>query len=288
MVIATKQEQTKFWQVPEADNLELLRATYIRHHFSRHIHETFAIGVIQQGAEVFDYRGTTHIAPAGSIVLINPGEPHTGHAADPSGWTYRMLYPPVGLLQRSVVEAMRGVPAIAFPEPIVHDPILVGWMVRSHQALEVAAPQLEQESRLLWVLTQVVARHAETRPRLRSPGKETRSIQQVRQYLEAHYAENISLEELAAIANLSPFYLLRVFRQQVGLPPHGYLNQVRLRQAKHLLMKGWAIAQVAHQTGFADQSHLTRQFKRTWGITPGQYQQQRNSVQDGGARLPLL
>ena len=79
------QETVKFWQVPEADDLELLRATYIRHSFARHTHDTFAVGVIQQGTEVFAYRGATHGAPKGSVVLINPGEPHTGHAADASG-----------------------------------------------------------------------------------------------------------------------------------------------------------------------------------------------------------
>ncbi|MBE9155910.1 AraC family transcriptional regulator [Nodosilinea sp. LEGE 06152] len=270
-------ETVKFWQVPEADDLELLRATYIRHSFARHTHDTFAVGVIQQGTEVFAYRGATHRAPTGSVVLINPGEPHTGHAADASGWTYRMLYPAVSLLQRSIAETVAG--AIYFPEPVVHDPSLRGWMLRSHQALEQNVPRLEQDSRLLWTFAQLVARHADQQPRWRSPGRETRAIAQAREYLEAHYSENVSLDELAAIAHLSPFYFLRVFRQQVGLPPHGYLNQVRLRQAKRLLGQGRAIATVAHLTGFADQSHLTRQFKRTWGVTPGQYQQ-RNFVQD--------
>jgi AraC-like DNA-binding protein len=73
------------------------------------------------------------------------------------------------------------------------------------------------------------------------------------------------------VANLSPFYLLRTFRDRIGLPPHGYLNQVRLIRAKKLLSQGCQISQVAHEIGFADQSHLTRQFKRMFGVTPGQY-----------------
>lgn len=277
-------ETVKFWQVPEVDNLELLRATYIRHSFARHTHNTFAVGVIQQGTEVFAYRGATHRASTGSVVLINPGEPHTGHAADASGWTYRMLYPAVSLLQRSIAET--GVGAIYFPEPVVQDPILRGWMLRSHQALEHNAPRLEQNSRLLWTFAQLITRHGERRPPWRALGHEPRSIAQAREYLEAHYSENPTLEDLAAIAHLSPFYFLRVFRQQVGMPPHSYLNQVRLQQAKRLLGEGRAIAAVAHLTGFADQSHLTRQFKRTWGITPGQYQQG-NFVQDRGDHSTL-
>lgn len=73
-----KREQVKFWLQPEWDNLELLHATYITHAFARHVHETFAIGVIEKGAEAFSYRGGKHIAPAGSIVVINPQEVHTG------------------------------------------------------------------------------------------------------------------------------------------------------------------------------------------------------------------
>ncbi|RMF65685.1 MAG: AraC family transcriptional regulator, partial [Cyanobacteria bacterium J069] len=86
-------EQVKFWRDPRFGNLDLLHAHYVTHTFSRHAHETYAIGVILDGAEAFHYRGETHVAPAGSIVAIHPGELHTGHAAAADGWTYRMLYP---------------------------------------------------------------------------------------------------------------------------------------------------------------------------------------------------
>jgi AraC-like DNA-binding protein len=94
----------------------------------------------------------------------------------------------------------------------------------------------------------------------------------VREYLEAQYTENISLDAIARIANLSPFYLIRTFRKCTGLPPHEYLTQIRIARAKTLLAQGNAISQVADNTGFADQSHLTRYFKRIVGVTPGQYQ----------------
>jgi AraC-like DNA-binding protein len=269
-----RQEKVRFWRVPDLVNLELLQATYITHSFSRHIHETYAIGVIQQGTEAFSYRGEHYNAPANHVVAIHPGETHTGHAATSDGWKYSMLYPDVSLLQRSIAELSPDPGVVPFfPNPVMFDPLLAGWLLRLHRALSESAPRLEQESRLLWTFAQMVVRHADLKVKSVHIGKESDAVQQVREYLEAHYTENVSLEELAAIANLSPFHLLRTFRHQVGLPPHSYLNQVRLIRAKRLLAIGDSISTVAQQVGFADQSHLTRQFKRMWGFTPGQYQQ---------------
>jgi AraC-like DNA-binding protein len=266
-------EQVKFWRKPQFGNLELLHARYITHAFSRHTHDTYAIAVIEQGAEEFAYRGETYITPAGDIAIINPGEVHTGHAADETGWTYRVLYPDPSILVQAACEASGRKQEIPFfPTPVIQDKQLAQLLWRLHTALEGLTSKLEQDSRLLWTLAQLITRHADSRPNLKSVGNESHSVKRVRDYLEANYTENVTLEQLSAIANLSPFYLLRTFHKQVGLPPHGYLNQVRLVRAKCLLSQGWQISQVAQQTGFADQSHLTRQFKRMVGVTPGQYQ----------------
>jgi AraC-like DNA-binding protein len=265
-------EQVKFWRSPQFADLELLHARFITHSFCRHTHNTYAIGVIQRGAEEFTYRGSTHVAEAGSIALINPGEPHDGHAASEGGWMYRMLYPDVSILQQAMADLWRSPNIPYFPHPVIQDEYIKGLLLRLHITLEASPCQLEQDSRMVWTMAQLIARHAGDRPTFKTIGKESNPIQLVQDYLETHYAENPSLEELAAIANLSPFYLLRTFRKQVGLPPHGYLNQVRLNRAKRLLAQGKPISDVAQETGFADQSHLTRQFKRMTGVTPGQYQ----------------
>lgn len=287
-------EQAKFWRwsspslhhAAQPAGLDLLHAHYVTHSFSRHIHDTFAIGVIVQGAEGFAYRGSTHVAPAGSVVLINPGEVHTGYAAVESGWTYRMLYPDVCILEHASREAMgHSVTMPYFPQPIVQDELTRGLLWRLHLALEQEAPLLELDSRMLWTMAQLIMRHGDTRAEPSTLPSEPSAVQRVREYLDAQFAENPSLDELAAIANLSPFHLLRCFRRQVGLPPHEYLTQRRLTQARRLLRLGHPILEVAHVTGFADQSHLTRQFKRVVGVTPGCYQRQSKIVQDSHATL---
>jgi AraC-like DNA-binding protein len=275
------QEQTKFWLAHDLGNFEVLRATYFRHSFSRHTHEGFAIGVIERGGEAFYYRGAMHVAPAGSIIVINPGEIHTGHAASEAGWSYRMLYPDASLLQQvatDVTGRQRNIPF--FPAPIFHDASLAALIHRLHLTLEAPTSSLERESGLVQTFAQLITRYADDRPQLRMAGKERHPVQRVRAYLEEHYAENVSLEQLAGIANLSPFHLLRVFHAETGLSPHLFLTHIRIARAKALLLRGRPIAQIALETGFVDQSHFTRQFKRQVGITPGQYAPGSKNVQD--------
>lgn len=265
-------EQAKLWAADDLGGLELLRATYVTHSFSRHAHEEFAIGVVEDGAQAFRYRGATHTTPPGGIILVNPGETHTGHAAVESGYTYRMLYPDADLLRQAASELVgreKGVPS--FSAPVVRDGRLAEFVRRLHVALESSNSALERGSLLLWTLAQLVARHADSRALARSVGNEHVAVERAREYLETHYAENVSLDQLSYVANLSPFHLLRVFRNATGLPPHAYHLGVRIARAKGLLLAGLPIARVAAETGFADQSHLTKSFKRLWGYTPGEY-----------------
>jgi AraC-like DNA-binding protein len=270
--ISGLQEQTKFWQAQDLGKLDLLRATYITHSFSRHVHQGYAIGVIERGAETFYYRGGNHTAPAGSIVVINPGEVHTGQAVNEKGWTYRMLYPNVALVQQAALQVSERWQTIPdFPQPVIWDQQLVSLIRHLHRILETSVDSLERESSFISILAQLVTRHAENRYRPRSITHEPQAIQQAREFIDAHHAENISLEQLAGLSALSPFHFVRLFREATGLPPHAYLTQVRIEKAKILLSQDWPIAQVGAEVGFVDQSHFTRRFKRIVGITPGQY-----------------
>jgi AraC-like DNA-binding protein len=213
------------------------------------------------------------------VAVINPGEPHTGHAVADIGWTYRMFYLDPAVLQQAASQVAgrpRDIPF--FPADVIWDDELARLLWQLHSTLETFdPPRLEQESRLLWILARVVLRHADDRPALSGIGREDRSVQQIREFIEDHYTQDISIKQLAQLAFFSPFHLIRVFREATGMPPHAYLTQVRVTRAKQLLAQGRPIAQVALETGFVDQSHLNRYFKRIVGVTPGQYSK---SVQD--------
>jgi len=264
-------ERIKFWRVRDLRNLELLSATQERR-FPRRIHDRFEISVIESGAERLWYRGRSYTAPAGSVVVISPGEAYAAQAVDEAGWSYRAFYPSAADVKDAASEALEGkVATPSFSSPVIHDEYLSGIIRELHILLESPNSALAVDTYACRAAVQLVTRHADNSPAVAAAGKEHRAVTLARDFIQEHYQQNIGLGQLACLAGLSPFRLVRTFTKEVGLPPHAYLNQVRVNRAKQLLENGQPIAQVAYETGFADQSHLTRHFKRLLGLTPGQY-----------------
>jgi AraC-like DNA-binding protein len=259
--------------------LQLLRASFHARTFPRHSHEGYGVGVIEQGALGFYYRGENVVAPMGRINTVNPDEVHTGQSATELGWSYRMFYCTSDFLQRLSLDIFgRPVPVPFFTAGVIDDPDLAGLIQETHVQLgDERATRLKQETLLLMMFSRLIDRHTYEPPTAGRIGLESASIRRVIDYLDAHCAEDLSVATLAGIACLSPYHFIRVFARQTGLTPHAWLMQLRARKAQQLLRRGLAIADVAAQTGFADQSHLTKTFKRILGYTPGQL---RNSVQD--------
>lgn len=158
-----------------------------------------------------------------------------------------------------------------FPGPELRDTALSLIFQHLYAGLTASASQLEQQELLLEALAHLLLSHAEDRVEPQRLGWEHPAIRRVKAYLAEHYAEDVSLEVLANVANLSAFHLTRVFRQANGLPPHAYQIQLRMSQARRLLAQGFSVSYVANETGFFDQTHFTNQFKRHVGVTPGTY-----------------
>lgn len=268
----SQQEHIRLFRVDEFHNLEMQAVTYVTHAFPRHWHETFVLQVVEAGADAFYCAGGNYVAERGSIVVLNPGEVHTGRPAGDAPLMYRSFYPAPSLME-SVLAGTEvrsgGVPL--FPTPVIQDPLLANRLVEAHRALESGTEPLHSHPLFVDALSQLILRHA----RHASPGDLARgergTIRRVKQFLFEHYAEKITLDQLAKIAGLSPYHLLRTFEHVVGLPPYAFLTNVRVERAKRLLRRGWPIAQVAQESGFYDQSHFTRHFKRIVGVTPGRY-----------------
>lgn len=259
--------------------LQLLHARFHRQTFPRHSHEGYGVGVIEAGALGFFYRGENLVAPAGRINTVNPGEVHTGQAMTEQGWTYRMFYFSDEFLQRmSEGVAGRPVPLPFLTHGVIDDPELADLIRQTHILLgnQQAAP-LEQDTLLLTLFARLLARHTYEPPAMAAVGAEPTAVRRVIDYLDAHCGEELRIDTLAGIACLSPYHFIRVFARHTGLTPHAWLMQHRTRKARQLLEQGVAIADAAAQTGFTDQSHLTKSFKRLLGYTPGQL---RNCVQD--------
>ena len=270
---AMRQECTIYTHAPDLYGMELLHARYITHRFQRHVHDGYAIGVIMRGAETFYYRGDPNvIAPHGTVVIVNPNEVHTGEAVTEDGWQYRMFYPGITFM-RTLAYELTGQwwDTPHFPEAIVHDNLLRSQLVALHRAVISSSETLERQSLAREAFGSLLLRHATNQANPLKAGDERETVRMVRDLIEDRLTENVSLDELAAHAAMSPYHMLRVFRKATGMPPHVYRTQQRLIRAKALLNAGVPIVEVAAQTGFTDQSHLTRRFKRAYGIPPGEY-----------------
>jgi AraC-like DNA-binding protein len=277
----------KLWRLPHVSGVEFIRAAAITQPLPKQFHEEFVIGTMEHGAHEMFYRGATYIAAPGSLILAQPGEITACGPTPGAGRTFRAIHAPPRLLQDiATALADRPTPMPVFPNLLVSTTYFTTWFLRIHARLEAPTSHLERSSLLHNLLAQLVLSYATMPPTLPPLKHERGPIRRVRNYLHDHYADDVTLEELARLANLSPFHLNRVFRQTVGIPPHAYQIQVRLEHAKALLAAGVPIKQIATQVGFFDQSHLTYHFKRVLGFTPGTYQhhmvQDRKNFQDTG------
>lgn len=275
-------EFVTFKASPHLPGVELYSARLVDHAFSPHVHDGYSLGAIEAGVERFRYQGQEHIAPAGTLVLLNPDELHTGQAEVDSGWTYQMLYiEPDTLLQMTGSEAF-------FPDAAVHDPVLANAYRKTFRQMWNAPDDIAFLSGFTHLVDVVVARYGRNARDVQptSPRERQRmaGMQRVIDCIEAHLDETLSIETLAAEAGLSVFHFVRSFSATFHATPHQYLQARRAARAKSLLARRVTPSDAAAAAGLTDQSHLNRWFKRAYGVTPAQYQQQIGTRPQGYVR----
>jgi len=273
------------WRPRDLARLELQRGFAVDRIVPRHWHEEYQFCLIQSGPGELTYRGSCFETPPASLFIVHPGEVHSNRTHVRSGCSYRTLFVPAEQMCDVAREVFAGAAAPPFfPNAVIFDREIIRRYLELHVALERPSSSLERQALLFDLLADLIGRYGERRhapPRLAS---DRMAVSRAYDYLAEHYADNVSLDRLAAIAALSPFHFSRLFTEQFGMPPHAWQTQLRLLRARALLIEGWAIPHVAAQTGFADQSHLTRHFKRVVGMPPGRYQASSKNVQDAAAQ----
>lgn len=264
---AAVQEQIHVWRLDELPGLELRSGVAVTAPYPRHWHEEYQFCLIQAGGGELFYRGVHHETPSTSLFIVHPGEVHANQTE--TGCSFRSIYVTPQFVSRALTGVSRWEQSLPFfPNPMIFDRDIITLYQRVHVSSGTA---LEQESALLEMLTRLVTRYAQAKYPSQAAGREHKAVVKIRDYIFEGHARNISLKELSQLVDLSAFHLTRVFAKQIGMPPHAFQTQVRIARAKELLKKGMSLSSVAVSTGFADQSHFNRHFKRLMKITPGAY-----------------
>jgi AraC-like DNA-binding protein len=256
---------------------EALQARFGAERFDRHFHESYSIGLVMDGANVFAYRGREVEVEAGAICLADPGEVHDGGRSGCS-WEYVNAFPPADLMKAVAEDAgLPGPPAFAAARIV--DPECTSELRRWLQLLfDEGAETAEVEQAGFEALGSLIARHAEGARGILGAVPDGHIARRALEALHDGWSEVLTLEDLAKASGSSRFGVIRAVSAATGLTPHAYLIQLRVTRAKELIRAGTSLAEAALACGFADQAHLTRAMKRRWGATPGAFKSGRGQV----------
>ena len=236
-----------------------------------HFHDEYQ--VILSTHAVIDYlsRRARRRSPVGTLFIAEPGEVHSAEVTENSSICepLRTFFISPSKIASLLDDGKLSNCLPHFRSPIIEDRHAFVLMLHLHKLLSSEPTPLVKDTALLNILRAFFAQ-SRTHPEHSELARSTR-ISRVREFIEVHHADSITLESLSAMAGLSPFHLVRLFKKEYGLPPHSYQIQVRVMKATAFLLKGFAAAQAAAMTGFADQAHFARHFRRIMGVSPGRY-----------------
>jgi AraC-like DNA-binding protein len=238
--------------------------------FGRHTHDQFGLGLIERGAQrSASGRGVVE-AGTGDIITVNPGEVHDGAPIGAGGRSWRMLYldPTIVAEWRRDTAEECAAPAAEFTRPTLRDDRIANLFRTLFQAMTAAHADrggLAADEALWHMLGGLL--QAGPRKECAVPA----GIASARALIDDDPASPLTLAALAHAAGLSRYQFLRGFARATGLTPHAYLMQRRLHHARQLIGRGVRLADAAADSGFADQSHMTRLFVRSFGMAPGTY-----------------
>jgi AraC-like DNA-binding protein len=253
---------------PAQPGLDRMDAFFAGHAFDPHRHDTYAMGLTLSGVQSFDYRGARADSTAGHAVVLYPDEMHDGRAGVADGFRYRMLYLEPRLIRDALGQRARALPCV--PHAVQHDPRLLAALRRTLDDLSRPLESLELDQAVLSLSEALLALDPSVRGRSETTTCAV-AVERARAFLDANLSRTVASEELEAETGLDRYALARQFRRRLGTSPYRYLVMRRLDRARARMQAGDTLADAAFASGFADQSHMTRQFHRAYGITPGRW-----------------
>lgn len=262
--------------------IETLRAHFRGHAYDPHWHDSYLVGVTEQGVQQFTCRRARHQSTPGKVFLLEPGELHDGDAPSPEGFTYRMLYLDPKWLERELSAVFQEAPAntcLSFASTLSTDPRLAHATAHAFEVMHRPELRIVRQNALNTLL-HTLTNTLQWRKKYSQDPRLPRVARLARDYLHDHMHHNVGIDDLATVTGVDRYRLNRAFKSSYGLAPHAYLVQLRLAKARRLLAQGETCADVSTALGFADQSHLGRWFVRAYGLTPALYRKHCSNVPD--------
>lgn len=249
-------------------DIELLSGSFSTRSFAPHFHECYSLILVEEGAADYSYKDHGYKVGGGKLLILNPYDVHTGKAINGSQWKFRSMYLPIGLME-SQTKVQGKVESLSWKDRIIKEPHIVRRFVGLHYKFMKEQEDIALETDLLGFVKEL--REASFEPMQDFEDDKNVPLLAIRDYLHAHYDEQVQLRDLERISGWTKFHLIHRFTKRYGLSPHKYMLNLRIAAAKQLLRKRISATEVAYRTGFFDQSHFIRTFKAMTGITPKAY-----------------
>lgn len=250
-------------------HLEAYRFEGVIQAFPNHFHDYYVIGLLEAGCRRLSCKNREYAIGPGDILLFNPHDSHGCVQADEGSLDYRGINIPENTMA-SLAEEITGQQTFpSFSETVIRDTEIGRYLTALHSMILEGAEGFEKEELLLLLLSSLLARYGQPFSQvLMEYNKETDAACA---FMEHHFGERITLEQLCNASHLSKSTLLRAFTKTKGVTPYRYLQAIRIGKAKALLEQGVLPIDSASQTGFSDQSHFTNAFHSFIGLSPAAY-----------------
>jgi AraC-like DNA-binding protein len=267
------EESREVWRHPYFRDLGLMKARFTHHRYELHTHPTYVVALITHGCERVRIGRHCSVAPAGTLIVVNPEECHDGEPGAEQGWAYRTFYPSVSLLTAVANEVGQDrVPL--FPRAFIDDRELADAIGVAHES-SLSSDVATAEASMLVALRQLILRYADRdgRPEKLETSGSRRRLSLYKQIIEHDLGSGLDLARLARAAGVTRFQVIRDFKKETGLTPSAFIRNCRAHRAGRLIARGLSLADASIEAGFSDQSHLTRTFRSMHAITPKMFQQ---------------
>lgn len=264
----------QFFRDPAIRGIEISKVEASRHVFPKHTHDDiFAFSLITSGASYcLDRENSDLTVRQGEIVLLNPGQVHSGIPMDGHPISYWMLYADIAAMSDfagDMFEKRGLVPE--FQQMVINDGRVAVHFRNLLLAFEMQSDSLKKEILLNEFFGRLLENTCDIRPVADPPGCRNETIDLAKDVLSENLDIGISLDTVAQKIGFSRFHFIRQFKKYTGVSPHQFRIQRRIEAAKSLIRSGLPFSEVALETGFSDQSHFTNKFRQYTGATPSQY-----------------